>query len=97
METSESVHCLPSSLSAVFDSSDDDDQLNSEASQTGVVTINQAELSQDPAQADSNALMHAQLLKLSEEYREAGLTPLLTTQQLKQHFCKLPTHAHVVR
>lgn len=71
METSESVHCLPSSLSAVFDSSDDDDLLNSEASQE---TDNQAGLPQDPAQDDSSALMHAQLLKLSEEYREAGLT-----------------------
>ncbi len=75
MDVREPVHALPASLSAVFDSSDDDDQLHMEpALHTGDNAC--ADQPQETSQQGSNALLHAQLLNISEEYREAGVTLL---------------------
>ena len=78
MNAADAVHGLPASLSAVFDSSDDDDLLNCEPSHTVLHNNDevQPDQSEDSAKAKSDALLRAQLLTLSEEFREAGLIQL---------------------
>jgi hypothetical protein len=77
MEDNEAAHGLPSSLSAVFDSSDDDDLLNTQARQTALHDNHSANGLQCTAQDKHDDLLRSQTLRLSDEYRQAGQTVLL--------------------
>ncbi|DBA75170.1 hypothetical protein WJX77_006789 [Trebouxia sp. C0004] len=72
MEDNESAHGLPSSLSAVFDSSDDDDLLNTQATQTALYKDHSANGLQCTAQDVQDDLLCSQVLRLSDEYSQAG-------------------------
>lgn len=83
MEDNEGAHGLPSSLSAVFDSSDDDDLLNTQATQTALDKDDSANGLQCTAQDRQDDLLRSQLLRLSDEYRQAGQTVLLCRHSLQ--------------
>jgi len=84
MEDNEGAHPLPSSLSAVFDSSDDDDLLNTQATQTALDKDHGANGLQCTAQDRQDDLLRSQILRLSDEYRQAGQTMLLCLYCLDQ-------------
>lgn len=75
MQNNEGAHVLPSSLSAVFDSSDDDDLLNTQATQSALDNDHSA--NGCTAQDRQDDLLRSQILRLSDEYRQAGRTWLL--------------------
>ena len=77
MEDDEGAHGLPPSLSAVFDSSDDDDLLNTQATQTALDKDRSVSGLQCTAQDRQDDLLRSQLVRLSDEYRQAGQTLLL--------------------
>ena len=77
MEDNEGAHGLPCSLSAVFDSSDDDDLPNTQARQTALDKDHSASGLQCTARDRQDDLLCSQLVRLSDEYRQAGQTSLL--------------------
>ena len=77
MEDNQGAHGLPSSLSAVFDSSDDDDLLNTQATQTALDKDHRAHGLQCTAQDRHDDLLRSQVFRLSDEYRQAGQKLLL--------------------
>jgi len=77
MEDNEGVHGLPSSLSAVFDSSDDDDLLNTQARQTALDKDHSVNGLQCTARDRHDDLLRCQLVRLSDEYKQAGQASLL--------------------
>ena len=75
MDTVEPVFDIPTSLSAVFDSSDEDDLAVSEASNSRCREFKspRGNLRGDLTTSDAAAIVTPELLRLADEYREAGL------------------------
>lgn len=74
MDTVEPVLDIPTSLSAVFDSSDEDDPAASQAPNCALSRELKGPKAKPLTTSDATAIYTPELLRLADEYREAGLT-----------------------
>lgn len=78
MDTVEHPLDIPTSLSAVFDSSDEDDPAASQAPNSALTREFKGPKAKLLNTSDAAAIVTPELLRLADEYREAGLTARLT-------------------